>query len=512
LRTKKFVYNSISFAGLQLVILLSGFILPRLYITTYGSEINGLISSIVQFVSYFNYVEAGLGSALIYALYKPLAECDTKEINGIVLLAKKSYVKASGVYLLLVMVLSILYPFMVKSETTDPMTIALLVLVIGLFGALDFFTMAKYRVLLTADQKIYVVSLFSILALLVNFTVTILLIKNHANIVLVRLVPLVSFIIRSLLFYTYMKYKYPFIKYDQPVNAVHLNRRWDALILQLSISLNLSVPVVLISIFCSLKMASVFAVYSMVFTGLIALISIFTTGLSASLGDLAAKKEFATLRKVHTQFEFFLYGVITLLYSSALILISPFISIYTKGITDINYVNSLYGVLFVIWGILHNIRIPYTALVNAAGLYRETREVNILQVVILLILSLILVQFLDITGVLLAMIAAALYRGIDLILVITRLAIKSSPAITFVRITRIFLVVITSYLPFHFWIRITASTLYEWLIWAFGVVLWCGLTALLANFLLERQVFMDTFARIKKLIPQTESDIIVSKQ
>ena len=53
----------------------------------YGSEINGLISSINQLL-YFSLVEAGLSGAAIYALYKPLADNDYKAINGVITAAK----------------------------------------------------------------------------------------------------------------------------------------------------------------------------------------------------------------------------------------------------------------------------------------------------------------------------------------------------------------------------------------------------------------------------------------
>lgn len=479
--------------------LLGGLILPRLYLTTYGSEVNGLISSITQFVSYFSYVEAGLGVALVHALFKPLAEQDATGINGIVSLAKKSYLKASGLYLLLVICLSMLYPFIIISERIDFITIVLLVLVIGVFGALDFYSMAKYRVLLLADQKEYVISVVSIIAFTFHFIITVYLIRINAYIVLVRTVPLISFILRSILLHFYIKYKYPYLEYNQPSDPKHLKRRWDALIFQLSVSLNLSVPVVIISIFCSLKMASVYSIYSMVFAGLIGIISIFTAGVSAAFGNLVANKEFEILENVHKQFEFSIFAITAFLYACALILINSFISIYTHGVNDINYLNPIYGGLFVIWGILHNIRIPYTALVNAAGLYRETRKVNIIQVILLIMLSIILVQFFQITGVLIALITTALYRGISLILVVNRLVLHVSPNKTFLRIIRMFLVVIISYIPFVSWIQITSTILYSWFIWSIGVAIWCCAVTLLINYLFEKNIFKDTLARINAL-------------
>jgi O-antigen/teichoic acid export membrane protein len=213
-----------------------------------------------------------------------------------------------------------------------------------------------------------------------------------------------------------------------------------------------------------------------------------------------AKKEFIVLKKAHTQFEFLIYAITAFLYSCALILINPFISVYTQGIADINYVYPIYGVLLVIWGILHNVRIPYTALVNASGLYKETSKVNILSVVLLVVLSLILVQFLGIIGVLIALIIAAFYRGVDLILVVKPLVVCESTRTTFMRILRMYSVVVVTSLPFLLWIPLTASNLYEWFIEAIGVAGWCGAVTILFNFLFERKVFFDTVHRIEGLM------------
>lgn len=500
-RTKRFVYNSISSALYQVTSIAGGFILTRMYLTTYGSEINGLVISIIQFVSYFNYVEAGLGVALIYSLYKPLALKDTKEINGIVSLAKKSYIKASGMYFLLVIGLSLLYPLIVKSESTKLITITQLVLVIGVFGALEFFIMAKFRVLLIADQKEYVISIVLIISYIVNFILSFYMIKMNTYIVFVRMIPIVAFSIRALLLHLYVKRNYPYIKYNESTDKGHLHRRWDALIMQLSVSVNITIPIVIISVFTSLKIASVFSIYDLVFAGLIAIISVFTAGISASFGNLVANNELDKLKIIQIEFEFSIYAITAFLYSCALILIDSFIELYTHGVTDVNYMNSLYGYLFVTWGILYNVRIPYTALINSRGLYHETRNINILQVVLIIVLAIILVQFYEMTGVLIAMILSALFWVIGLVLVVNQLVLSVSPRLTFFRVLRMFFIVAVSNIPFHIGIKINAETFGEWLIWGFIVAAWCLIVTVLINYLLDKQVFNDTFLRVKLMMP-----------
>ena len=58
-RTKKFMHNSLTTAFYQVIIMVAGFITPRVMLTCYGSEINGLVSSIQQFINFFTLVEAG---------------------------------------------------------------------------------------------------------------------------------------------------------------------------------------------------------------------------------------------------------------------------------------------------------------------------------------------------------------------------------------------------------------------------------------------------------------------
>jgi len=93
---KTSLYNTISSIVLQFVVMLTGLILPKLYIVTYGSEVNGLVTSITQFISYFTIVEAGLASAGINALYKPLAEQDNGKVSSVLAAIRKFYFQSEG--------------------------------------------------------------------------------------------------------------------------------------------------------------------------------------------------------------------------------------------------------------------------------------------------------------------------------------------------------------------------------------------------------------------------------
>src|SRR6056300_1714696 len=86
---------------LQVVLIVSGFALTKTIVVTYGSEINGLIVSINQFIAYFSLVEAGIGGAAIYALYAPLANKDKNKTSSIFATARKMYYQSGALLILL---------------------------------------------------------------------------------------------------------------------------------------------------------------------------------------------------------------------------------------------------------------------------------------------------------------------------------------------------------------------------------------------------------------------------
>lgn len=67
-RTQTFLHNVAASAGLQVLNMVSGIIVPRLMLVYYGSEINGLVSSIVQFISYFILMRFCAGSIEMSAM------------------------------------------------------------------------------------------------------------------------------------------------------------------------------------------------------------------------------------------------------------------------------------------------------------------------------------------------------------------------------------------------------------------------------------------------------------
>lgn len=86
---KKVILNIGCTTLCQLMTLISGLIVPRLILSTFGSEANGLVSSLTQFLNYISLVEGGIGSVVLTALYRPLAKKEDKEVSSVLKAARK---------------------------------------------------------------------------------------------------------------------------------------------------------------------------------------------------------------------------------------------------------------------------------------------------------------------------------------------------------------------------------------------------------------------------------------
>ena len=246
-RTGKFVKNVVGSAVLQIITVVTGFISPRLMLTTFGSEINGITTSITQFISYITLVEAGLSNATIFALYKPLADRDNQERDAVVTASKIAYYRIGLLFSGLSVLLALVYPFIGHTEMLSYPELAVLVLVLCSNGATNFFLLAKYRTLLTADQCGYVVSIASGAQLIAHLILIWIGIKLGFGVVVVRTMGMLSLFLTTIILAIYTKRHYPGINYHAKPNMKALDKRWDSMLLQIMGVVFTGAPVVIMT-------------------------------------------------------------------------------------------------------------------------------------------------------------------------------------------------------------------------------------------------------------------------
>ena len=141
----------------NLSVILFGLLLPRLYLTSFGSELNGLDSTIKQIFSCLTLLEAGVGLASQQAYYLPVAVGDRKAINGIFSATHHYYRRTGIVYLLVTVVLALLYPLCINTVLSYG-TVSLIVVFYGIPGIVSYLVQGKYRSFMEVEGKNYVIT------------------------------------------------------------------------------------------------------------------------------------------------------------------------------------------------------------------------------------------------------------------------------------------------------------------------------------------------------------------
>ena len=112
---------------------------------------------------------------------------------------------------------------------------------------------------------------------------------------------LLAVLIRTLILFVYVKREYTYLNYSESPNEQALNRRWDALYLQILGAIHKGAPVMILTIVTKdLKLVSVYTIFNMIISAINSILSIFTSGLSASFGEVISKNETGILKRLIT--------------------------------------------------------------------------------------------------------------------------------------------------------------------------------------------------------------------
>lgn len=414
MRTKKALYGIITSLLLQLVVIAYGFIVPKIIITNYGSDINGLLTSITQFLNYISLVEAGFGGVVIYLLFKPIAKKDRASISSILATSQKFFNKVSAVFVAYIILLCFIYPLIINSNF-DHLFTASLILITSISIFSEYYFGLVYKIYLLADQKKYMVNIFSIITYLLNIIAIVSLSKLGVSVHILKLASALLFTIRPILQNVYVKRKYKLDIKKEENKHYEIKQKWDALAQHIAAVIHGNADVVILTLFHDISEVSVYSVYYLVTSGIHKLVFIFYDSLSSGFGDMIAKKDNKRLCTVFNSTESFYYIAISIIFSCTIVLITPFVGIYTSGVTDADYIRPLFGYLITIAQLWHCIRFPYSSIALAAGHYKETRKGAVAECLINVVTSLVLVFKFGIIGVAIGTIIAMLVRTCEFV-------------------------------------------------------------------------------------------------
>ena len=393
----------------QLVTTACGIVIPHILIESFGSEAYGISISITQFLSYITLLESGIGGVARAKLYGPLARRDMQEVGAVYRAIKRFFQYVAGAFLLYSVILGFAYPDLAHVTLFSRPYIFALVIIIGLS------TLAKYMgglanlTLIVADQKQYVNNAILIATTLANTLAIFILVKLKADLIWVKLGSSVIFVVRPVLYTIYVRKHYPLARCGRE-KAV-LEQKWTGIGQHIAYFLHTNTDVVLLTLFANAKLVAVYAVYHLVINSIRAITESFSGGMEAAFGEMIAKGKRGELQCAYKRYKTLLVSVSGVLFTCTGILIVPFVRLYTRGVTDADYIQPSFALILMLAEAINCMMLPCTSLPVAANHLKQTRWGAYGEAIINLVLSCLLIRWNPLIGVALGTLIATAFRG-----------------------------------------------------------------------------------------------------
>lgn len=458
---KKVLKNILASALPQIMNIVTNLVLPTLIISRFGSEVNGLVSSTKVIISYISIVGAGIATVVTQALYVPVAKGDTKTIKGMLHAASNMFNKYGIIYCIVALAVAFIYPFSLNTNI-GYMTIVFLMIVMSVSGASEFFAIGRCRALLYANQKTYVCTTIQAASLLGSLLLALLMIKMNASIVLVQLAISFVYVLRAVFLTGYVRKNYPELsdyQEEEPIRSA-TEKRNDAMIHQISGLAVTGSQTTILTMLVGLHAASIYSVYNIVFSGLQSICANLSTAVTPFIGRELALDNRERLMKMYDLVEFAFFSIVSFVYSVAMIMVVPFVGLYTKG-ADINYIYPNFAGVFVVSSAFYILKMPSNSLINISGHFKETRWRAILEAFLTVTLSIVFTSLTGLNGVVIGTGIALCWRCLDTIVYTNKYVLDCSNYKSLFRLSRVILIIALSAVVRNR-ININASGYGEW--------------------------------------------------
>ena len=214
MRTQNSIKNSLSGLLQNIVVILIGFIAQKVFLSTLGEEYLGLNGLFNNIISMLGITELGIGSAIIYNLYKPLAENNIEEIKSLMNFYKNAYRIIATILIVLGILIIPFLPFIVGETTINHIAIFFILFLIDVVFS---YLLTYKRSILQADQKNYYINYIHVAAILLMNIFQIIVLLLTKNYYLYLIIKIVFRLLENILINGIVTKLYPYIK-DKEIN------------------------------------------------------------------------------------------------------------------------------------------------------------------------------------------------------------------------------------------------------------------------------------------------------
>ena len=402
MRTKKVALNTICDIVPYILIGIVGIIKVNVLIQYIGDVGNGYYQVINQIIAYVFLAQAGFGDAVIYKLYKPFVDKNKDDINAIYSGARKIFRIIGFIILGIIFLVSLcLYLFYGFEDGYRNSALFCFIVISTSYLIAYFGKNQTYMAVLSAAQEKYIYSLISNTMKLICDILTIFVVIKFRSLESIAILIAIIKIIEEIVMRIVVGRKYKWLKEIERKDTSMVKMTKDLVWIQVGYLVLNNVDSLLLVTFIGPAMVSIYTSYNFIIRYLTEVSSRVEMGAVYYFGNVFAKKEKES--KVYSLFKEFMMLFAILGFSMSLTFLLGIRSFVTVWIGKENYILSYLTIVFFTLAVFLNIiYYPLLALVNANGLFKDNKRHIFICAATNLVLSIILINFFGINGILFA--------------------------------------------------------------------------------------------------------------
>lgn len=409
-RTENSIINSAMSIVTQVLTVVLNFAVKTVFIKMLNDEylgVNGLFTNIITMLSL---ADLGIGIAIPYSLYKPLAKKDEHKINVLMNFYKKVYTIIGIAVLLIGLSLTPFLGLIIKDIPKNVPHLSLIYILFVIHSASSYFFVYK-KFLIDSDQKGYITSriIFTFSTLL--SIIQIILLVTTKNYILFLLSSIILVIIQNIYISSKANKLYPFIKNKtdeklEKEDMEGIKKNVSSLfIYKVGTVIMNGTDNIIISKFIGLIIVGFYSNYVLIINSITTVLNQIFNAITSSIGNLVVTTNKKRSKEVYDNLNFANFWLYALFGVCIIVLINPFINIWIgkKYVMGFSIVFLLVLNFYVL-----GMQSVTNSFRNAYGLFWIAKYRPIIMVIINIVISVVLVQFIGIEGVLIGTLVSRL--------------------------------------------------------------------------------------------------------
>ncbi|MFI3227147.1 MAG: polysaccharide biosynthesis protein [Clostridia bacterium] len=335
-RTKYILKNSITGVISKILTITLGFISRTVFIYFLGTEYLGVNGLYTELLSVLSLTELGLGSAMVYALYKPVSDNDDVMISKLMNFYKSAYRYIATIILVLGIIIIPFLPIIVNGADSITLTQLRLYYCIFLFNTVvNYFVSYKYSIV-NANQKNYLITNIEMVIHFITSILQIIFLFTFKNFTVYLVTQSTLLLISRIYISLYLNKKFPILTQNVDAKLTReekapITKNVQALVVhRFAGAAVYSTDNIIISMFSGLGVAAVGLIsnYTMLTSSVLAFVIIILTSVTSSFGNMAANSTTENFKKAFLQMNFIGFWSYGFCVISFIILIPPFITLW----------------------------------------------------------------------------------------------------------------------------------------------------------------------------------------